>query len=53
MAEGMILERGAHNELVNADGTYAEMWRKQKEAADEIQKIQKILGTDGISTIQI
>jgi ABC-type transport system involved in Fe-S cluster assembly fused permease/ATPase subunit len=53
MADGEILERGTHSELVNADGTYAEMWRKQKEAADEIQKIQEILGADELRTLQI
>jgi len=41
---GRIIEQGTHNELVAAKGSYAEMWRRQKEAADEIEKIQKILG---------
>ncbi|MDC1307783.1 ABC transporter ATP-binding protein/permease [Pseudomonadales bacterium] len=41
---GRIIEQGTHNELVAANGSYAEMWRRQKEAADEIEKIQKILG---------
>jgi ABC-type transport system involved in Fe-S cluster assembly fused permease/ATPase subunit len=53
MDAGKILERGTHNELVNADGTYAEMWRRQKEAAEEIQKIQQIFGSDEFRALQI
>jgi len=44
MEQGRIIERGTHNELVLLSGHYADMWRRQKEAADEIEKIQKLLG---------
>jgi ATP-binding cassette subfamily B protein len=30
---GVILERGSHADLLNADGTYADMWRQQQDAA--------------------
>lgn len=53
MDHGQIIERGTHNALVNADGSYAEMWRRQKEAADEIEKIQEIFGIDEIRTLQM
>jgi ATP-binding cassette subfamily B protein len=32
LAEGRIAERGAHAELVAADGLYASMWRRQAQA---------------------
>jgi hypothetical protein len=32
---------------------YAEMWRRQKEAADEIQKIQEIFSGDELRTLQL
>jgi ATP-binding cassette, subfamily B, heavy metal transporter len=33
LADGRIAERGRHAELIGQDGRYAEMWRKQQEAA--------------------
>ncbi|MFT7256835.1 MAG: ABC-type transport system involved in Fe-S cluster assembly fused permease/ATPase subunit, partial [Candidatus Azotimanducaceae bacterium] len=43
MEQGRIIERGTHNELVSKNQHYADMWRRQKEAADEIEKIQRLL----------
>ncbi len=40
---GAIIERGSHTDLITADGSYADMWRRQKEAADELQKLRKTL----------
>ncbi|HEV2674034.1 MAG TPA: ABC transporter ATP-binding protein/permease [Aliidongia sp.] len=37
---GRIAERGRHHDLVTADGRYAEMWRKQQEAAEAGQPIE-------------
>ncbi|MCH7742515.1 MAG: ABC transporter ATP-binding protein/permease [Proteobacteria bacterium] len=53
MDHGEIIERGTHNDLVNADGTYAEMWHRQKEAADEIEKIQEIFSGEEIRDLQL
>ena len=53
LSDGEIIERGTHSELVSADGTYAEMWKRQKEAADEIEKIQEIFAGDELRSLQI
>ena len=53
LTAGEIIERGSHLALVKADGTYAEMWRRQKEAADEIEKIQEIFTGDELRSLQI
>ena len=53
LSAGKIIERGSHLSLVKADGTYAEMWRRQKEAAEEIEKIQEIFTGDELKSLQI
>jgi ATP-binding cassette, subfamily B, heavy metal transporter len=53
MDQGRIIERGTHNDLVGANGAYAEMWHRQKEAADEIEKIQEIFAGDELRTLQL
>ena len=53
LSDGKIIERGSHLTLVKADGTYAEMWRRQKEAAEEIEKIQEIFTGDELKSLQI
>jgi len=53
MADGKVCERGTHAELVASGGIYADMWRRQKEVADEIEKIQGMLGSDELHTLQI
>ncbi|HKI73324.1 MAG TPA: ATP-binding cassette domain-containing protein, partial [Pseudomonadales bacterium] len=50
--EGRIVERGTHNQLVSAGGMYAEMWRRQKEAEDEMQKIRETFGLDELRALQ-
>ena len=31
---GLIVERGRHEDLVTADGVYAEMWQRQQKAIE-------------------
>lgn len=50
---GSIIERGTHSELVSAQGTYADMWRRQKQAADEIEKIQEIFTGDELRSLRV
>ena len=53
LSDGKIIERGSHLAMIKADGTYAEMWRRQKEAAEEIEKIQEIFTGDELKSLQI
>lgn len=50
---GQIIERGTHAELVSAGGMYAEMWRRQKEAADEIEKIRETIGMEELKALRL
>ena len=53
MDEGRIVERGSHQELIAAAGVYAEMWRRQKETADEIEKIKGIFSEDELRSLSL
>ncbi len=52
MDKGSIVERGSHNELLALEGVYSVMWRRQKEAADEIEKLKKVLGEDELKALK-
>ncbi len=51
--KGEIIERGTHTWLVKNQGVYADMWRRQKEAADRIEQLQEIFVGDELRTLQI
>jgi len=50
---GRIKERGTHAELVSAGGLYASMWQRQKEAADEIDKIRQTFGIEELKALNL
>jgi len=50
--KGSIIERGSHNELLAQRGMYSVMWQRQKEAADEIEKLKKVLTSDELKALQ-
>ena len=52
MDKGSIVERGSHNELLALEGVYSVMWRRQKEAADEIEKLKKVLDEDELEALK-
>ena len=52
MDKGSIVERGSHNELLALEGVYSVMWRRQKEAADEIEKLNKVLDEDELKALK-
>ena len=52
MDKGSIVERGSHNELLALEGVYSVMWRRQKEAADEIEKLRKVLDEDELKALK-
>ena len=39
---GAIVERGTHHELLAADGLYASMWNRQREAEEAREKLARV-----------
>ena len=39
---GRIVERGRHEALLRANGTYADMWQRQQEQAEALQRLQRL-----------
>jgi ATP-binding cassette, subfamily B, heavy metal transporter len=39
---GVIVERGTHHELLAADGLYASMWNRQREAEEAREKLARV-----------
>jgi len=41
LAKGKIAERGRHSELLEQGGIYADLWQRQREAAEALQTLEK------------
>ena len=39
---GRIVERGRHEDLLVAQGTYAGMWQRQQEQAEALQRLERL-----------
>ncbi|TPW32023.1 ABCB family ABC transporter ATP-binding protein/permease [Pararhizobium mangrovi] len=48
LKEGSIAERGTHGELMQSDGLYAGMWRRQLEANKAESQLRKAREADGL-----
>ncbi|KKJ75726.1 metal ABC transporter permease [Kiloniella litopenaei] len=48
LEQGRIEERGTHRELLEKEGHYAEMWRRQLEVAQKVAEVEKAAGQDDI-----
>ncbi|MFP6773708.1 MAG: ABC transporter ATP-binding protein/permease [Alphaproteobacteria bacterium] len=42
LVAGRIVERGRHEALLRANGTYADMWQRQQEQAEALQRLQRL-----------
>ena len=53
LSGGRIAERGSHRALVAEGGMYADMWRRQKEAAEEMERIQELLSGEELEALRL
>jgi ABC-type transport system involved in Fe-S cluster assembly fused permease/ATPase subunit len=51
LKDGKIAERGTHGELINADGLYASMWSRQREALQAEERLRQVRETDDLGIV--
>ncbi len=52
LREGRIAERGTHDKLLKAKGLYAEMWDRQRQAADAEERLREARENDEMGVIE-
>jgi ATP-binding cassette, subfamily B, heavy metal transporter len=50
--DGVIVERGSHDELLRTDGLYASMWNRQRVAAEAEEKLREAKESEIVSARQ-
>lgn len=48
---GRIIERGRHEALIHADGLYASMWNRQREAAEAAERLRQVEESDTLGLV--
>ncbi|WP_084527907.1 ABCB family ABC transporter ATP-binding protein/permease [Kaistia soli] len=48
---GRIIERGRHEALIRADGLYASMWNRQREAAEAAERLRQVEESDTLGLV--
>ena len=51
LRDGRIAERGTHADLLAADGLYASMWNRQREATQAEEHLRKVRDSDDLGVI--
>lgn len=51
LKEGHIAERGTHATLIAADGLYASMWSRQREAIQAEERLRQVRETDDLGVV--
>ncbi|MGK6312720.1 ABCB family ABC transporter ATP-binding protein/permease [Neorhizobium sp. DT-125] len=51
LRDGQIAERGTHAALLEADGLYASMWNRQREAVQAEEQLRKVRESDDLGVV--
>jgi ABC-type transport system involved in Fe-S cluster assembly fused permease/ATPase subunit len=51
LKDGGIAERGTHGELIDRDGLYASMWKRQREATQAEETLKKVRESDDLGVV--